>query len=266
MRSRSLGNDTYVLTSAAPVPGIGFLPINAFVIGGANPVLVDTGIFPDSDEFIAAVSSIVDPADLRWIWLTHSDRDHTGSISRMLELAPNARVVAHFITVGLMGNGCEPIPPQRAYLVRDGSRVDLGDRVVTAFRPPLFDNPGTVGFYDPARDTAFCSDCFGAPMPTEEDAFTDDVASVSESELVSGQLLWGSVDAPWVHAIDESKLAQGLDAFASLGAGTVLSTHLPPIRSALDAHLKTLSRLPSSDPFAAPDQDAMEALMAQIAH
>ena len=29
------------------------------------------------------------------MWLTHDDADHTGSIQRVLELAPNARLLTH---------------------------------------------------------------------------------------------------------------------------------------------------------------------------
>ena len=32
-----------VLTTNFPVPGLGLVPINAFVLHGAEPVLVDTG-------------------------------------------------------------------------------------------------------------------------------------------------------------------------------------------------------------------------------
>jgi hypothetical protein len=35
--------DIEVLTSNFPIPGFGFVPINAFVIKGAEPILVDTG-------------------------------------------------------------------------------------------------------------------------------------------------------------------------------------------------------------------------------
>ena len=37
------------------IPGIGLVPINAFVLHGAEPVLVDTGPVVESDEFMAAL-------------------------------------------------------------------------------------------------------------------------------------------------------------------------------------------------------------------
>ena len=35
--------DIEVLTSNFPIPGYGLVPINAFVIKGSEPILVDTG-------------------------------------------------------------------------------------------------------------------------------------------------------------------------------------------------------------------------------
>ncbi|RJQ48328.1 MAG: MBL fold metallo-hydrolase [Nitrospiraceae bacterium] len=50
-----------------------------FVIKAREPVLVDRGMGIDSEEFMKALESIIDPKDLRWVWLTHDDADHTGS-------------------------------------------------------------------------------------------------------------------------------------------------------------------------------------------
>ena len=43
----SAGSDVEVLPTHFPIPGLGFLPINAFVIKAKEPVLVDTGIGND---------------------------------------------------------------------------------------------------------------------------------------------------------------------------------------------------------------------------
>ena len=48
--------DIDVLTSSFPVPGFGLIPINAFVLHAAEPVLVDTGTVVESDDFMDALS------------------------------------------------------------------------------------------------------------------------------------------------------------------------------------------------------------------
>jgi len=69
-----------VITSNFPIPGFGVVPINAFVLHGSEPVLVDTGAAVERDEIMTALQSVIDPLDLRWIWLTHPDFDHIGSL------------------------------------------------------------------------------------------------------------------------------------------------------------------------------------------
>jgi Metallo-beta-lactamase superfamily len=266
MHTHSITPEVTAFTSALDVPMVGTLAVNAFLYLGEEPVLIDTGVTPERDEFLEAVHKLIDPRDLRWIWLTHADRDHTGAIAALLEQAPEARVVSTFITVGLMGAGTEPIPPDRAYLVHHGTRVPIGSDGLVAFRPPLFDNPGTVGFFDRRTGVAFCSDFLGGVMPAHEDALVDDIAAVAPSDVEAGQLLWGSVDAPWVHSVDPSKLAASLDEVRAFGASTVLSTHLPPIRGNVERHLATIAKLVESPPAMLPDQEALEAAMAQIAH
>jgi hypothetical protein len=44
MQIHRLGGDISVLNDQLPVPGIGFLPMNAFVLHAAEPVVVDTGL------------------------------------------------------------------------------------------------------------------------------------------------------------------------------------------------------------------------------
>ena len=39
-----VGPDIYVLPAYFPIPGMGVIAINAFVIKGEEPVLVDTGM------------------------------------------------------------------------------------------------------------------------------------------------------------------------------------------------------------------------------
>jgi flavorubredoxin len=95
--------DIEVLTSNYPIPGYGFVPINAFVIKGSEPILVETGASIESADFMQALRSVIDPADLRWIWLSHTDFDHIGSLHQLLSENPRIRVVTTFLGVGIMG-------------------------------------------------------------------------------------------------------------------------------------------------------------------
>ena len=102
--------DVTVLNDVAEVPGIGFLPVNSFVLHAEQPVVVDTGLGLPDRTFVDDLASVIDPADVRWIWLTHPDRDHTGGLFDLLEAAPQARVITTFLGVGIMSTE-RPLPP-----------------------------------------------------------------------------------------------------------------------------------------------------------
>lgn len=73
-----------------PLPGLGLLPVNAYLIHARQPVLVDTGLAALGDDFLHSLRGLIDPAALRWIWITHCDADHIGNLRSVLDQAPRA--------------------------------------------------------------------------------------------------------------------------------------------------------------------------------
>jgi glyoxylase-like metal-dependent hydrolase (beta-lactamase superfamily II) len=261
MQIHRLGRDISVLSDHFPAPGIGFGPVNAFVLHAAEPVVVDTGM-PDRD-FMNVLGSVVEPQDVRWIWLTHPDRDHTGALFDLLEAAPQARLVATFLSMAAMSME-RPLPMDRVYLLNPGQSIDVGDRTLTAFRPPLFDNPGTIGFYDDSTGACFTSDCFGAPLTSPELAEASNVGDVPLDELRARQLLWATVDSPWIHTVDSAKYLGTVDPLRVMDPAMILSTHLPPAVGRNSEFLEMLSAAPQADPFIGPDQHALEQILAEF--
>lgn len=254
--------DVTVLADCLEVPGLGFLPVNAFVLHGEQPLVVDTGLGLPDRRFLAELSAIVDPADVRWIWLTHPDRDHTGALFELLDAAPNARLITTFAGAGILSTEFA-LPMPRLYFLNPGQQLDLGDRVVTAFRPPLFDNPATTGFLDSKTGACFSSDCFGAPLASADAATADDVHTDGD-DLHGRQLLWASVDSPWVSVADPARFAATLAPIADSAPTAVFSTHLPPVHGDIDGLLAMARAAVGIDPFVGPDQAALEQLLAQF--
>ena len=61
-------------------PASGHFPMNSMVIRGVEPVLVDCGAPAVRPQWLEAAWSVVDPIDVRWVFLTHDDRDHSGNL------------------------------------------------------------------------------------------------------------------------------------------------------------------------------------------
>jgi glyoxylase-like metal-dependent hydrolase (beta-lactamase superfamily II) len=253
--------DVTSFTDCAPIPTVGFLPVNAYLVHAEQPLLVDTGMRVSSPMLLEALWSAIDPSDLRWIYLTHPDRDHTGSLQAVLDTAPNARIVTTFLGMGILGLDFD-IPPERMYLLNPGQTLHLGDRSIRAFRPPAYDSPATTGFVDTSTGTCFSSDCFGAPMEEEALVYSRDIREIPADHLRTAQQLWSTVDSPWVISADATTFRSSVATLASAAAPLVLSSHLPPARDALATLSDTLCGVVGSQPYVGPDHQALEALLA----
>jgi flavorubredoxin len=214
----------------------------------------------ESGEFLPALRSVIDPADLKWIWLTHTDLDHIGSLHRLLAENPGIRVITTFLGVGIMSLS-NPLPMDRVYLVNPGQKITVGDRTLTAFKPPAFDNPSTTGFYDDKSGVLFSSDCFGALLSE----VPQNAADLSEKDLREGQLFWAVLDAPWLHKVDRDAFAKELDGIRRMAPKMVLSSHLPAASGNMTERLlASLAAAPAARPFVGPDQAALEQMLKQM--
>jgi len=250
-----------VVTSTFEVGGLGRLPVNAFVLHGDEPVLVDTGAVVQHEEFWQGITALIDPRDIRWIWLTHPDSDHTGTLHRLLAENPGIRVVTTFLGMGILSTSA-PLPVDRVHLLNPGQRLTLGDRTLTAVKPPLWDNPATTAALDDRTGALFSSDCFGALL----EAVPEDATDLPADVLRQGQITWATIDSPWVHTVDRAAFARQLASIGTLDPTMVLSSHLPAAPGAmLPELLRALEAVPDADPFVGPDQAALEQMLAQTA-
>jgi flavorubredoxin len=247
-----------VVTTIATIPGIGSIPINAFLLDGSSPILVDTGTVVGSDEFMTALRSIIDPRDLEWIWLTHPDFDHIGSLHRLLAENPRVRVITSFLTVGILGL-FDPLPMDRVFLINPGQTITIGDRTLTAVKPPTYDNPVTTGFHDDRSGALFSADCFGAVLDEVPSSATD----IPDEALHRGQVFWTAADSSWIHSVDPALFDQDLNAVRELEPTMILSAHLPPAPGSMTEQLLgALRAVPAAPRFVGPDQAALEQMMA----
>jgi len=252
--------DIEVLTTNFPVPGFGLVPVNSYVFKGAEPLLVDTGIVVQSGEFMAALRSVIDPAELRWIWLSHTDFDHIGMLPQLLAENPRVRVITSFLSVGIMSLS-SPLPLDRLYLINPGQSITIGDRTLTAFKPPVFDNPATMGFFEQSSQILFSADCFGALLSDVPQSAAD----LEEKTLRDGQIFWGSVDSPWVHNVDNFAFARQLDGIRKLSPKLILSGHLPTAPGYLTERLlSALAAVPAAQPFVGPDQVQFQQMLQKM--
>ncbi len=134
---------------------------NAYLLTGEKNVLIETVHARYFDEYIENIKSIIDPIKIDYIVMNHNEPDHSGSLSRLLELAPKAEVLttpAGKIFLPLITN--KSIPSLRA--VQDGEVLDIGSGKSLKFiHAPFLHWPDSMFTWLESEKTVFTCDFLG---------------------------------------------------------------------------------------------------------
>jgi flavorubredoxin len=225
------------------------------VIRGAEPVLVDTGAPAVRPQWLEAAWSVVDPMDVRWVFLTHDDRDHSGNLLPILAACPNATLLTTWFSIGRMAEEWET-PLNRCRFMNDGDTVDVGDRTLVAKRPPLYDNPTTRALFDPKTSVLWSVDTFAtnvpAPMPY--------IGELSDNEFRDGQFFGGRLVSPWAALLDSQNFQAVVNETQRFGAEVIAGCHSPVLRGPRIAEafdlLRQLPDVPAWPGFTQADLDS----------
>jgi len=257
--AKKVAPDTTSFRSFAPIPGLGILPVNAHLIHAKEPVLVDTSWVGVSEPYLKALQDVIDPTDLRWIWISPTDLDHVYNLEAVMKLAPNAKVVIAGLGAakfGLRGD----FDMSRIHVLEAGQRLNVGDRELVSLKPVIYDAPETNGFFDTKTRVLFSADAFGALL----DAPHEETVDIPENTLRDGQTAWSSIDSPWLGWADKAKFGHLLGDIERLDPATIISGHLPATSGAMIRKvLGNLLGSMSAGRFPGPDRETIEGLFAQ---
>jgi flavorubredoxin len=234
--------------------------LNTMVIRAAEPVVVDTGMAENRDRYLADVFDLVEPDDIRWVFISHDDVDHTGNVNALMAAAPNATLVIDWFMHERMGASLA-VPPSRWRWVQDGDTIDVGDRTLHVVRPPVYDSPTTRGLFDPATRVYWGSDAFASPMATP----VRDVAELDPTAWIEGIHMFARYVSPWLTLVDDARYQRTVDRIAALQPQVIAGCHTPVIGArhvagALDA----TRQAPTAVVPPQPDQSVLDAIVASL--
>lgn len=259
-----IADETWVIHSVQRALGDPplFVYLNSMVIRGAEPMIVDTGTVANREQWLDDVFSLVEPEDVRWIFLSHDDVDHSGNLEQTIDACPNAQLVCNWAMVERHTNFFE-FPLQRCRWVVDGDSLDIGDRTLRALRPPVYDSPTTRGLFDPTTGVYWAVDTFATPLPDPEMGIADLDREFWDFGLMLFAL--GAV-SPWLSMVDEHKYGAYVDRVQSLDITTVACCHSPVIEGQfIERAFARVRELPSLEPPHLPDQSVLDQVIAATA-
>lgn len=254
-----IADETYLIhdhqgEGSAPVS----IAVNSMVIRAAEPVVVDTGVAENQDQYLSDVFGLVEPDDVRWLFISHDDVDHTGNVNALMDACPNATLVINWFIAERMGESLA-VPPSRWRWIGDGESFDVGDRQLLAVRPPIYDSPTTRGLFDATTGVYWASDAFATPMLQP----IRDVADLDASFWTDGIATFNHFISPWLAIVDDRRYQATVDRIGALRPSVIAGCHTPSISGGRVADAVEVTRLtPSMSVVAQPDQ----AVLDQIQH
>jgi len=239
--------------------------INSSVIVGEQPILIDTGSQRNHRAWMEDAFGLVDPKEVRWVFVSHEDADHVGNLEEVMRACPNATLVCSWALTERHTNAFE-FPLGRCQWMDDGVTFDAGDRQMSVVRPPLYDSPTTRGLLDSKTGVYWAVDAFATPMPGGEGAanLARDVSELDEEFWGHGMTMFAhNALAPWLRLVDEERFGNEVQRISDLGVSAITSAHSPAITGAkVGEALAMMQKLPSAECPPAPDQSVLDLILA----
>ncbi|MDB9505527.1 MAG: MBL fold metallo-hydrolase [Microcystis aeruginosa BS13-02] len=133
---------------------------NSYLIRGEKIALVDTSHEKFRQLYFDSLNGLINPQEIDYLIISHTEPDHSGLVKDMLQLAPNITVVGSKVAIQFLENLVHH--PFQRQLVKNGDQLDLGNGHILEFvNAPNLHWPDTIFTYDHGSGILFTCDAFG---------------------------------------------------------------------------------------------------------
>ena len=133
---------------------------NSFFINAGKKAIVEVAKEKFSETYFRKLRSVVDPSEIEYIILDHTEPDHSGSLSLLLDIAPSATVIGSGNAIRYLEEMLNK--PFRSLTVKDGDTLDLGNKSIRFISAPNLHWPDSIYSYLVEDKILFTCDSFGA--------------------------------------------------------------------------------------------------------
>ncbi|MBN1177829.1 MAG: FprA family A-type flavoprotein [Anaerolineae bacterium] len=177
---------------------------NAYVVNGKKKALIDLAKDIKADEFLDHVTEIVDPLSLDYVVINHMEPDHTGILTTLRRIAPQATILTTSKAQEML-QGFFQIT-ENVQVVEDGETLELDPFVLQFVSTPFVHWPETMMTYEQTQRVLFSCDGFGGYGAMQGTLFDDECSSADFYERESLRYYVNIVAAfsrPVLRAIDK---------------------------------------------------------------
>ncbi len=151
---------------------------NSFLIRGEKTALVDTSHEKFRQQYIDTLTGLINPAEIDYLIISHTEPDHSGLVKDILALAPQVTVVGSKVAIQFLEGFVHQ--PFKQKIIKNGDRIDLGNGHEIEFViAPNLHWPDTSFSFDHKTQILYTCDAFGMHYCSSS-TFDEDLTAIEE--------------------------------------------------------------------------------------
>jgi flavorubredoxin len=133
---------------------------NAYLIDDEKKAIVDLSKALKTDEFFGQIDQIIDISDLDYVIVNHMEPDHSGVLTTLRRIAPQATILGTEKTRAMLESFYGIT--EGVQVVQDGETLSLGEHTLKFVYTPFVHWPETMVTYETSKQILFSCDAFGS--------------------------------------------------------------------------------------------------------
>ena len=151
---------------------------NSYFIDADKKAIIETTKATFRDTYLDKIKQVTDFEDIEYIILNHTEPDHSGNLTYLLDLALNATVVGSRSAINFLKHMVDK--DFKSMVVKNGDTIDLGNKTLKFIQAPFLHWPDTMYTYLIEDKMLFTCDSFGCHY-CDERMFDDLVDDFDDS-------------------------------------------------------------------------------------
>ncbi|MDQ0087588.1 flavorubredoxin [Paenibacillus anaericanus] len=146
---------------------------NAYLLKTDKPTVIDTVDMEFGREFVEYLSEFIDPNEIQYIVINHTEPDHSGGLAALAGRAPQATIVCTEIAVDELKEMYK-LHSRNFLVVKDGDTLDIGGKTLKFKETPYLHTEETMITYCIEDKILFPCDIFSTHIAATESLFADE--------------------------------------------------------------------------------------------
>lgn len=140
---------------------------NAYLLKTEKPTIIDTVDMEFGKEFIDYLKEFIDPKEIQYIVINHTEPDHSGGLAALAGRAPNATIVCTQKAVRELQEMYR-LQDRTFLVVKDGDTLDIGGKTLKFKETPYLHTEETMITYCIEDKILFPCDIFSTHVAIEK--------------------------------------------------------------------------------------------------